>query len=162
MLNRFHNLDYWFGQFMEKFNNSALAEDTIIVFTADHSVYADADYYYAYPDSTRIAYGMDKIPLFIYHAGIVPQQIDVEGRNSLDMAPTILDYLDISAPNYFLGETLFFSKSNGNNYDTVYYDGGEIWSSNLGEIQELSDTNKQEFLERLQKYFAAKTQTALY
>lgn len=40
-LNKFYNLDYQFGKFMENFENSEMAKDTVIIFTADHCTYED-------------------------------------------------------------------------------------------------------------------------
>ncbi|MBR3362490.1 MAG: sulfatase-like hydrolase/transferase [Bacilli bacterium] len=122
LLNRFHNLDYQFGEFYKKFKDSSLYDNTIIIFTTDHASYVDADYlksFEGYYDRKHIFY--DKIPLFIYHKNIKSRKIDVHGRNSLDLAPTILDYIDESGPNYFLGNSLFSEL--GSKFDGVYYDG---------------------------------------
>ena len=119
MLNKFYNLDNAFGKFMDKFNNSPLYDNTIIVFTADHATYTDLDwattfngYYDRYDDF------IDEIPLYIYHKDVESKQIDVNGRNSLDLAPTVLDYVDISGENYFLGKSLF-SNDEGTEFDTT-------------------------------------------
>ena len=103
-LNKFHNLDAQFNTFMDKFNESTLAENTVVIFTTDHATFVDDAFRTAFPDYQRSDGFLDRIPLFIYYKGIPSEHIDVRGRNSLCLAPTILDYLDISAPNYFLGQ----------------------------------------------------------
>lgn len=107
ILNKFYDMDIQFGEFMDKFNRSELAENTIIVFTADHGSVAEVEYKTAFENHNRNHYGLDKIPFFIYYKGMKPERIDARCRTSIDFAPTVLDYLDITAPNYFLGESLF-------------------------------------------------------
>ncbi len=94
-LNKFYNCDYQFGKFMEKFNESELSDNTIIIFTADHCTYADDAFREAFPDVPRVQVFLDRIPFFIYYKGVTPQVIDAQGRNSLCMTPTVLDFLDI-------------------------------------------------------------------
>ena len=130
LLNRFYNLDYQFGEFINKFEKSSLYDNTIIFFTTDHASYVDADYLSSFADYyNRKHIFYDKIPLFIYHKDIKSKQIDALGRNSLDLAPTILDYIDESGPNYFLGKSLF--SENGTKFDRVYYDGFGFVFDNL-------------------------------
>ncbi len=122
-LNKFYNVDYQFGQFLNKFNESELAADTVLIFTADHATYSDEDFRNAFPDYVRACSDVDEIPLFIYRAGVTSGQVvDAGGRNSLDMAPTVLDYLGISAPNYFLGTSLFVENTGELSLDTFFWD----------------------------------------
>lgn len=158
MLNKFYNFDYQFAAFMKKFEASDLAKNTIIVFTADHATYQDAAFNTTFEDYERENPHVDKMPLFFYYKGIKPEVIKAEGRNSLDMVPTLLDYLDISAPNYFLGEPLFMQKNNNNSYDTVFHDESFILSTDGAKISSLSENNLKTFKLQLKKYFAAKTQ----
>lgn len=158
LLDRFYNFDYHFNNFLKKFDESGLSENTILVFTADHSTFQDKDFTQAYPDYPRVNSDVDRMPLFIYHKGVLDYDRDVEGRNSLSMAPTVLDYLDISAPNYFLGQSLFFYKENNNSFDTVFYDNAYLLSTDHAAISSLSETNEQTVRTLLDQYFAAKTQ----
>lgn len=158
LLNRFHNFDYYFNAFITKFNQSSLSDNTILIFTTDHATFEDKDFTDAYPDYVRANSDVDRMPLFIYYKGVQQEKLDVEGRNSLSLVPTVLDYLDINVPNYFLGQSLFYYKENDNSYDTVFYDNTYLLSTNYGVIEPLSDTNKATLEELLQKYFAAKTQ----
>ena len=158
LLNRFYNFDYYFNEFLQKFEQSSLADNTILVFTADHATFEDSDFKAAYPDYPRANADVDTMPLFFYYKGIQPENINAEGRNSLSMAPTLLDYLDIDQPNYFLGQSLFYYKENNNSFDTVFHDNAYILSTDYGVVAPLSETNQETIEELLQRYFAAKTQ----
>lgn len=107
VLNRFHNLDYQFGQFMDKLQASEHANDTMVVFTTDHCSYADADYTHAFPDIHRAHIFIDQIPMLFWYTGVKPVKFDCQDRTSLDMAPTVLDFLNMDAPSDFLGTSLF-------------------------------------------------------
>lgn len=153
-LNKFYNLDYQFGAFWEKFENSSLADNTVLIFTADHAAYQDSDFTGAFSSYTRESSQVDQVPLCIYYVGIEPETIDAQGRNSLDLAPTILDYLDISAANYFLGESLF--NESGTDYDTIFYSEASPISTKDGLVTLLDQDEAEAFEEKLRQYFAAK------
>ena len=85
-------------------------------------------------DTNRVNSDVDEVPLVLYYKGITPETIDVEGRNSLSLVPTILDYMDVSVPNYFLGDTLFYYKENNNSYDTVFFDNTYLLNTDYGNI----------------------------
>lgn len=157
-LNKFYNADYQFGEFMKKLENSDLSDNTIVVFSADHATYCDEDYLHTFPDNTRIHGALDTVPFFIYYPGITPQTVDAKGRNSLDLAPTILDYMDISENNYFLGTTLFMDKENNNSYDTIFFVSPDFLSSEYGEIRMLGDSETTIIQKLVEDYFIAKTQ----
>ncbi|HFU4025464.1 TPA: sulfatase-like hydrolase/transferase [Streptococcus suis] len=158
LLNRFHNLDIQFQAFMEKVKASGMANNTLFVFTTDHATYQDADFIEIFPNYPRVNTDVDEVPLFFYYNGITPQVIEVKGRNSLDMAPTVFDYIGINEENYFLGVSLFFPKENNNSYDTVFYDNSFLLSTDQEVIQPLPEATSPIIEDRLQKYFAAKTQ----
>lgn len=155
LLNRFYDLDIQIGAFLEQFNESKLAENTVIVFTTDHATYQDADYVNAFPDYKRDDPSLDRIPLMIYYRGITPESYDAVGRNSLDMVPTVLDFLDMSAPNCFLGASLF-APENTSSYDTYFESLGIYYCTAGGEISILSADQLQEFEEHLAEYYAVK------
>ena len=153
-LNKFHNLDAQFGTFIERFKNSALADNTILVFTTDHSTYADQDYTSAFSDYKRVCTDVDQVPLFIYYTGIESEEIDVQGKNSLCLTPTILDYLDIDSENYFLGSSLFDSDTN-TDFDTTFYDASYLVSTKDADVRYLSDLEVEEFLSQVLAYYSA-------
>lgn len=155
-LNKFYNLDYQFGKFMDKLLTSSLTKNTIVVFTADHATYQDASFNATFPEYTRFAQSLDEIPLFIYYDGITPETIDVQGRNSINLAPTLLDYLDISAPNYFVGTSLF-SGSAASICETSFSDSFITWSSAGGSINEIKGTELDEFQQKILDYYILKS-----
>jgi phosphoglycerol transferase MdoB-like AlkP superfamily enzyme len=154
VLNRFYNLDRQFGTFIEAFKQSDLAQDTIIVFTTDHCTYADQDYAKAFPDYHRECTDVDVIPLFVYYDGIEAEKVDVNGKNSLCLTPTILDYLDINQENYFLGTSLFDDNANSD-FDTMFYDASYLVSTKDGEVRYLSDMEIDSFLSKVLAYYTA-------
>ena len=156
-LNKFYNADYHFGEFMRKFNESDISENTIIIFTADHCTYDDDGFSSAFPDVNRKALFLDRIPLFIYYKGINAGSIDAFGRNSVDLAPTILDYLDISDENYFLGRSLFRDIDDSCFFDTYYVGtGGSYYSTKGGTINAISEDELDELTDKLKKYYSLK------
>ena len=96
----------------------------------------------------------------IYHRGVVPQQIDAAGRNTLDLTSTILDYIDINGPNYFLGASLFHSEDNYNNLDTIFTSSVDLYSTKGGTVRKLEDGEAETAIvkEMIQNYYAAKLQ----
>lgn len=105
-LNKFHNYDAAFGEFFNVMKEEGVFDDTMLIFSADHATYPVPEYKKTFSSSQE--FFISRIPLFFYVDGIEPCRYDVCGRNSLDLAPTILDLLDIEdAENWFLGTSLF-------------------------------------------------------
>ncbi len=157
ILNKFYNLDVQFGNFWEKFReDNRLADNTLLVFTTDHSTYVETDYDTTFPDPARGLPATDRIPLAIYYAGLDPSVINVYGRNSLDLTPTILDLLDISAENYFLGTSLF--NTSYNYYDTLYDTETFHVSTAMGAPVRLNYEDLVLFKQHLTEYYSAKEQ----
>ena len=156
-LNKFYNLDVQLGRFMERFDASELAQDTVVVITTDHATYQDQAFNTAFPDYHRYNTELDRIPLMIYYAGMEPERIDAGGRNSLDLAPTILDYLNISEPNYFLGLSLFGDKGVAKlPWDCLFFDGMYLLRTDASESVELSEEDYKEKMQELMAYFSVK------
>jgi len=106
VLNRFHTYDRDIGHFINRFMASQLHENTILVVTADHSTFPEPVTVDA--DSRINGYFVDTIPLLIYWKGIEHRVIDVAGKNSLDLAPSLLSLLGAGkSHNLFLGCTFF-------------------------------------------------------
>jgi phosphoglycerol transferase MdoB-like AlkP superfamily enzyme len=106
VFNRFYSMDKAFGQFWEEFKTSDLYENTVVIFTTDHTAYTDPEYM----KNFKTGYNpfLDKVPLMIYYPGNTLPSLDVKGKNSLSLVPTILDILDLEDnENYFLGNSLF-------------------------------------------------------
>ena len=90
-------------------------------------------------------------------------QVDVGGRNSLDFTPTLLDYLDVSAPNCFMGESLFLDPNPVEApeeglvpMDMVYFDGMDV-STTSGSDIDVIDEDADEYdlyMEEIMDYVA--------
>lgn len=160
LLNKFHNLDTQLGNFLEKFEESSLYEDTIIIFTTDHATYQDSDFMSSFPDYYRMSSMVDEIPLCIYYKDVVPENRDVNGRNSLDLAPTILDLLDLDAgqPNYFLGTSLFADGNTGNIYDTIFNEEAIVLCTKDGVVSRLNEEEMMSVEAMIQQYLVVKVQ----
>ena len=157
VLNKFYNLDNQFGKFLKAFNESEFSDSTIIIFTADHCAYNAVDFREAFPSYERTAMFLDRIPFSIYWKGVTPEIVDATGRNSLDMAPTVLDIMGISAPNYFLGESLYNPHFWADSIDNIYYD-GDVLTSAGGAINPLDGQRAATFDDILNKYYIATQQ----
>ena len=158
ILNKFHNLDCQVASFMESFEKSPLAENTVVIFTTDHATYAGDEFRETFPAQERPCPHLDEIPFLIYYPGIEPQRIDASGRNSLDMAPTVLDYLDKENEAYFLGVSLFMQADEHERFNHYFYDSVFEYSSAGDVMTELTGTGKEVFDRDLQQYLIAKTQ----
>lgn len=112
VLDKLHNYDASLGAFLDYFYASPYAKNTIVVFTSDHATYPDKPYRDVAGGGLK-PYFVDRIPLLIYDpTHDLPHVLDAQGRNSLAMAPTLLQLLDIKrAPNSFLGTSLFETRS---------------------------------------------------
>lgn len=152
-LNKFYNMDYQFGLFLDKFRQSELSKNTILIFTTDHATYVDDSYFATFGPNRKVG-NLDQVPFFIYYEGIVPQRVDAQGKNSLSLVPTILDFLDESAPNYFLGESLFSDEASSFNY--IFYSEGTWFTTKDSEIHLIKEEEKEELKGMLEDYFAAK------
>lgn len=106
VLNRFHNFDTQFGLFLERFKNSPLSDNTILIVTADHAAFPAPELLQVL--DAKPNYFVARIPMMIYWKGVTHQGIDMKGRNSLALAPTVLNLVGIqNAHNYFLGCSIF-------------------------------------------------------
>ena len=155
VLNRFFDMDTQFGKFFGRFSESPLASDTILVFTTDHASYQDNDFLRTFPEHKRPFVWIDRVPLSIFYRGIPPRTVDAQGRNSIDLAPTILDLLDISGRNYFLGNSLFGKRESP--FETSFNSLGAYVTTEDGEPKVLPDENTGGGIKQdIQRYFALK------
>lgn len=108
-LNKFYNFDYQLGQFINYFKNSPFYNNTILIITADHSTFPSSDYKKTFNSDSL--YFVNEIPFIIIGGSVKRQVINAHGRNSLSLAPTILNMLGIKyGMNYFLGCSLLDSE----------------------------------------------------
>jgi len=146
---------------MRRLEEEGLSSNTLVIFTTDHASYVDDDYILSfYPDYERADIFCDRIPLVFYYEGITPGVVDAGGRNSLDLAPTVLDYLDIDSPNYFLGSSLFLPVQN-ELVETVFCVPDSEWmvSTADGELRDLTEEETEEFRTYLESYLSLTRRT---
>ena len=110
VLDTIHNYDDTFGQFWRYFQSSPYFDNTIVIFTADHSRFYDRDFRVLVenqPDYRPIF--VDRMPLLIYHPSRkLAKNLDANYASSIDMAPTLLHLLGVpNRPNAMLGQSLF-------------------------------------------------------
>ena len=112
VLSKIHNFDVAFGAFLEAFEASPWAANTVLIFTSDHATYPEPAYREVAGADLK-PFFVDRIPLLIkdpFHA--LPKTIDARGRNSLDLVPTVLHLAGIRpSEDSFLGASLFEERS---------------------------------------------------
>ena len=120
----------------------------------DHCSYIDFDYETVFGSVHNREYpSIDEVPLFIYHKGVNSRNIAVGGRNSLCLVPTILDYLDISEENYFLGSSLFSGREYESKLEYAYNSDASYCTTKNGMIISDNDTFDSDMREKIKDYF---------
>ena len=77
------------------------------------------------------------------------------GRNSIDLAPTILDYLDFSRENYFLGTSLFADEGRAGKFSHVFISELTYRSSKNNIITDFSKTEESNIEAEVTEYYSA-------
>lgn len=109
-LNKFHNADFWLGNFVDKFLADSISDTTILIITADHATYPTPEYQATFNSPAQ--YFFDEIPFLILIKGVGEKILDAHYKNTLSFTPTVLDILGIDTErNHFLGESLFLDTS---------------------------------------------------
>jgi len=139
-LNKFYNQDFWFGKFFKKFIASPISGNTLLIFTADHSTYPSPEYKETF--SSKSNYFVNKIPFVIYYKKFPAETLDAHNRNSLCMAPTVLDLLGVTngVSNHFLGTSLFSNEQNDFTSLSVY--GSVFLTTRNGEVVPVDPQDK--------------------
>jgi lipoteichoic acid synthase len=129
ILNRMHNFDDEFKNFIEYFFNSKLKENTLLIIASDYTTYHEPSTKQIIPDYNNCF--VNQIPLFIYIPNInLKKEMNAESSTSLDLAPTILHLLNKNIPNAFLGKSLFEERQF--NFAVAYRDGSHfIFENNV-------------------------------
>ncbi len=96
--------DALFGDFWRRFEQSGLADDTVVIVTSDHGESFERGYvgHSGWPVLEPITH----VPLIIRRPGETPARVS-RLSHQLDFAPTLLDILDIEIPKEMRGESLF-------------------------------------------------------
>lgn len=168
-LNRFYEFDSAVGEFLEYFEASPFAENTVLIFTSDHATYPEPAVVRALQEPSYRRFFVDRIPLLIRAPHVeLPAIYELDVRSSLDLAPTVLHLLGIhDAPNAFLGHSIFDDgQSNGftmaaigESYYTILPGGVQrVLGAGLEDEEELSveppDPDKVDaFIKAIQYYY---------
>lgn len=148
VLNRFHNYDAQFGKWFAQMKKEGRFDNTLLVFTTDHASYHSPEWKESFQSHQDCF--IAPIPLFFYGAGIQYQRRDAAGRNSLDLAPTLLDILGVSdCTNWFLGSSLFAEASLYDRYSAIGEDFFTTLNNSVKPIREKSDT----VITEIKKYY---------
>ena len=107
--------DYALNKFLDKFFSSELATNTHLIITGDHGAWAFADNTLSQITKDEQFFRM---PLLIYSPNEQPKTINAM-TSHIDIAPTVLDLLNIQAPNSFMGMSVY-SDTDKLNKRTIY------------------------------------------
>ena len=137
VLNRFHNMDKAFGNFLAKFKSSKLAKNTILLVTADHATFPEEPYKALFDaDTQESLYFVDQIPLLINSpTHMLPKQMDAQYTNSLRLAPTLAAMLNLpQSPNDFLGNSLFDNQISETGLEKISSLGTDFYTYQNGNV----------------------------
>ncbi len=97
--------DFLVGEVMEELRRSGVAGRTLVVVSSDHGEeffeHGGCDHGYSLYDELL------HVPLVLWQPGVVPAGRSLAGQvRTLDLAPTILELLELERPKQFVGESL--------------------------------------------------------
>ena len=112
VLNSFHTTDDAFGKFWKEFSESPLYKNTIVIAVADHAIFPGAltQDIVAWKGSTdresmRTFYDQNFFTMYIPD-NVLPKEV-ARYASGIDVAPTLLQILNINIPNSFEGHSIF-------------------------------------------------------
>ena len=108
-LDKFHTLDYAFGLLWNYLENSAFAENTVVILTTDHCHYQEKPYVKAFSGDDYQPLFVDRIPLIIRDPDRSSAlRVDAGNETSLGFAPSLIHYFEFgNFPNPFMGNSIF-------------------------------------------------------
>jgi hypothetical protein len=138
LLNTVYSTDAGFGVFWDYFRTSKFKDNTIVVVTADHSLFPTVDYL-----SVRggdVGY-YDRIPLMIYSPFHDSRMGTTDGTrgSQLDIAPTVYELLELDSANAFIGLSLLSDRK-----DYPYLFGKVNLASRMKVEEEISWSNEEQ------------------
>lgn len=118
------------GQLLDTLKELNLLENTIVIFTSEHGDIFGKHGRFMRGGPLRGTFYDDvlHIPLLIKHPQISPKRID-QLVQQIDIAPTILDFLDINPPTQFVGKSAIPTIQNKDINDYVY--AGSIFNPDI-------------------------------
>ncbi len=96
--------DYAIGQLIKKAKNKKWFDETIFVFVADHCAGSAGN--------IEVPIWRYQIPAIFYAPKIIKPQIYAKNASQIDIAPTILGFLNLTYPSKFFGIDLMNNPSN--------------------------------------------------
>ena len=105
------------GDFMDKVKNSALAKNTIVVFTGDHNIRSIM----AYKDKSVESY-MHSVPLYIYFPEKIRKGLQIDTSKygcHYDIIPSLVPHILPNTSYFTLGQDLFDAKADKDKYISV-------------------------------------------
>lgn len=109
-LNRLHDFDRVWGGFLDCFDRSDRADNTILIFSTDHAMFHDPLVIEAFGDDPSFnRYFVDEIPLIIHAPQWeLPETWDARNASSIALAPSLLHLLGFTEDAHaFLGRSIF-------------------------------------------------------
>ncbi len=111
VLNMVHTTDDAFAQFWDKFIVSEFAKNTIIITVADHAIFPTALGPGHFPEVPSTLNFYDKNTFLIYYPdSLLPRTVENYSA-SIDLAPSVLQMLNINTPNAFEGHSIFSDRA---------------------------------------------------
>jgi arylsulfatase A-like enzyme len=136
------SIDEGLGRVLDYLDENGLAENTLIIYTTDNGFFLGEHGWYdkrfMYEPALRIPF------LLRYPAKVKPGQVEERMIMNVDVAPTILDFAEISIPEVMQGESLkpILTGETIAWRDHIYYSYYEnTWAMRVLEQSELSDPN---------------------
>ncbi len=104
--NALHVTDAYLRTFFDELNKRDYMKNTIVVITGDHSF--PVGEHGIYHNERSFYNEFFKTPLIIvWPEKLRPRRIKNLNASHLDLGPTVLDLMDASSPNHFLGRSIF-------------------------------------------------------
>ena len=121
VLNSFHTTDDAFGKFWNEFKQSKYYDNTIVVAVADHAAFPGTAIKKLFPEEADSLSFYDQNMFMMYLPGVVTTVIPSEAvtdegsipknintfSSGIDIAPTLLQILNINVQNSFEGRSIF-------------------------------------------------------
>lgn len=104
-----HYTDHAIGEFLEAARDKPWFHDTVFIIAADHGGRAFPSVLDRPRSPAQEIEVFHRSPLAIFGAGVQPRQIDFV-TSQLDIAPTLLELLDVRTTHHFMGSSVLDSR----------------------------------------------------
>ena len=113
-INLYHYYLESIAQFILKIQKLPVFEKTLFIITADHK----PQFLNLYPKPISQTFSEEKLLFILYNPSIIKKNPHFERRvgSQLDIAPTILNLLNIQSPSMFIGQTLLSNSFKSNRF----------------------------------------------